>query len=296
MNIKTVFVLLLTALLSVAAVSALDMSEVVKVSKAKVNGFDLSDAQLQSFTRGSDLKLELTLVGLQDFKNAELSAYIAGYEHSDSESGLSAFKMVSVRNGITQTEMLNLKLPESLDAGKYTLTLSFASRNADTFRLQYTIDVSVPEHLVRAKELIVTPAQQVRAGEALVVKARLANVGSNDEDVRVKANIEKLGTRQSSYTSLKAGEERTSEELFLPIDACAAPGKYSLEVTTEFNDLKASSSSSYDVEVLAGDCAGATTGKSSTKSFLENALLVLVVLVLIVALIVGFSRMRSDDD
>lgn len=295
MNIKNGIVLLLTALISLTAVSALDMSEVVKVSKARINGLDLSDAQLQSFTRGSDLRLELTLEGLQNFKNAELSASIAGYEHSDTETGLNALKVVSLREGITQTEVLNLKLPETLDSGKYTLTVSFDSRNAQPFRLTYTIDVSVPEHLVKAKELIVTPAKQVRAGEALVVKARLANKGSNDEDVRVQASVEALGTKQATYLSLASGEEKTTEELFLPVDACATAGKYALEVTAQFNDQKESTSSSYDVEVLKGDCAGATSAKGPTKSFFENALLVLVVIVIIVALILGFSRMKSED-
>ena len=291
MNIKTIGAFFLVALISLVAVSAVDMSAVVKVSKTQLNGLDLSEAKLHSFTRGSDLNLELTLEGLQTFQNVEMTATIAGSEFND----ITAVKVFSVREGIMQNQNVKLHLPETLASGEYTLAVTFNSRNAEALRLFYKIDVSVPEHAVAIKEVLVTPAKQVRAGEALLVKARLSNKGANDEDVRVEANAETLNTKQATYTTLNADDEKTTEELFLPIDACATAGKHTVTVKASYNDGKDSSTASYDVDILAGNCAGAGS-KTSSKTFLENALLVLVVLVLIVALIVGFSRLRNSDE
>lgn len=304
--------------LSSVFVAAQDHVVPVAITQAEIDGTEIEPFGFNQLDieRDSEFTLKLELESWEDAKDVEISAEITGYEFNDVKEIRDRIGPFDFDANVTYVKKLQLSLPDDVDLDDYQLRVYLSDRNGWTMSYNYALRVNTERHELKIEDVILNPGYSVQAGQALLTTVRLENKGQKDQkDVKVTASIPALGISATEYVEeIEKNDEEETEELFLRLPKCAEPGVYEMTVDVWFNDLHKKVSDSGKVTVLENPaCAPEPeavvivqpanmteqpvqqqTSTGGVRAALEVILLVLVALLVIVGLIIGFSRMRAE--
>lgn len=306
--------------LSSVMVAAQDRLVPVSIVEAEIDGTEIEPFGWNQLDleRDQEFTLKLELLAFEDAKDVEINARITGYEFSDVNAISDQIGPFDFDANVTYIKKMQLSLPDDVDLDDYKLRVYLSDRNGWEMLFTYDLKVDAKRHELKIEDVILSPGYSVQAGQALLATVRLENKGQKDQqDVKVVATIPALGVSATEYVEeIEAADEEETEELFLRLPKCAEPGVYDMTVDVWFNDLHKKVSDSGKVTVLENPaCApepapvvvvqqavnqtavepvnSESSGK--VRAALEIILLVLVALLVIVGLIIGFSRMRAEE-
>jgi len=261
------------------------------------HGIEIADV---SFSPGNTVKAGrslLTTVLLENY----------GYEDEDDvkvtvsvpELGISATEYVDV----VETDSHNvdyedvpemfLPIPATAAEGEYQVKVTAKYDHFETVTKTYTINV-VANELFQEQTLVLAYApenQNVATGKTAIYALELDNAGTQSKAYVLEAAAGDWATASvsESLVVLRPGESKVvSVSLSVANDAVVGEHLASVVLKSGSEDLQ---TVVLKANVLAGDNSG-----SSLRNGLEIALIVLVVLLVIIGLIIGFSRLRKDDE
>ena len=323
MKALTTILFSILLLLSAVVVSAQQRVVPVTIEHAEIDSTDIDDFEGCGCTnqldieRNQDFTLKLELFGWQDSKDVEIRAFISGYEFNDVNAINDQIGPFDFFENVTYVKKMKLTLPDDVNVDKYLLRVVISDRNGWAQAYNYALSVDTKRHDVKIKDVTLSPGNSVKASQALLARIRVENKGQKEErDIKVSASLPALGVSAAGYVDkVKSDDEKESEELFLKLPKCADPGVYDLNVDVWYNDGHNKVSQSTKVTVLENEqckpepqptvivqqavnqteapASDASAGK--VRNALEIILLVLVALLVIVGLILGFTRMRGEE-
>ena len=260
---------------------------------------------------------------------AALPITIDKVEVDDVELSLSGTNRLDVqRDGTIDVEVLLTadQDVEDVDEDDYRLRLLVTDRNGQEIFQNYQLKIDVPRHEVKVEDILLTPSGEAMAGQALLATVRLENQGEKDEDdVRVDVSIPELRVSGSDYIDeIETGDEEETEEIFMRLPLCAETGVYTVDVDVTYDEGHRSTRASGKVQVRENpQCAALAapaddevkvivdanaqplettqpvvekSAKSTVRKALETLVIILVGLLVIVALVIAFNKLKNDDD
>lgn len=321
-TLQTLFLSVLLLVSMVATASAQDSTVPVRILKAEIDNTDIhpNGQNVLDIERDEDFTLKLELTADSDVDDVEIRAFISGYEHSDVSDISARAGPFDFSEDVTYVKKLTLNLPNDLPVDDYKLRVFIADRFGNERLYRYDLSIDTERHDVRVDDVILSPGSTVEAGQALLATVRLENFGQKDQDdVKVSAMIHELGVSGSAYIEeIESEETEQTEEMFLRLPKCAKSGEYELHVKAEYNDGRDLAEKSMKINVIENDAckekevavpvivientSNETMAKeqpvsqpSKIRGALEIVLLVLLALLVIVGLVIGFSRMRAEE-
>jgi len=269
--------LLIALLLSLVLVSAVNALPVT-LDKVEVDDVELSASAVNrlSVERGQDVEVEVRLSSSDKLKNVEVEAFLSGFEYNDVSRVSDLTQVFDMDTNVTYVKKLRLKLSDLVEEDDYKLRIIVSDRNNDELVENFALKVDVPRHGLKIKNLVQTPEGSVRAGQALLAKVRLRNMGEKDErDVKVTFSLPDLGVSGTTFVDEVENndKEEESEEVYLRLPKCAKEGTYLLKVDVEFDNNHRKVSETKPVTLLANeDCKEGTSQQKSVTlgSSLEN--------------------------
>ncbi len=304
--LSTVFVAAQNTIVPVAIEQAeIDHTEIMPFG---VNQLDIE--------RDQAFELKLNLMAWEDAKDVEIRAFISGYEFNDVKSISDQLGPFDFASNVTYIKKLHVSLPDDVDTDNYQLRVMLSNRNGWQQIYNYELKVDTKRHVVKIDDVYMS-SNSVKAGQAVTATVRLENQGQKDEkDVKVVVSVPALGVSATDYVdSIDNDDQEETEEMFLRMPKCAEPGVYDVKIDSWFNDGHDKVSGETKLTVLENEACTpepapvvvvqSAMNQTSTdvapvsagrlRSALEIILLVLVALLVIVGLIIGFSRMRGEE-
>ncbi len=318
MKALTTLLFSVVLVLSAVFVGAQDHIVPVTIEEAEIDGteIDAFDVNQLDIERDQEFTLKLELFAWENAKDVEIRAFVSGYEFNDVNSISDRIGPFDFDENVTYIKKMKLSLPDDVDVDDYQLRVVLSDRNGWELVYHFALQIDTKRHAMKIEDVTLSPSA-VKAGQALLATVRLENQGQKDEDdVKVTASIPALGVSATDYIEeIESDEEEETEEMFIRLPKCAEPGVYDLNLDVWFNDGHSKVSDSTKVTILENEAcnpepqpvvvvqqstnqtASAPEDASSGKvrSALEIILLVLVALLVIVGLIIGFTRMRSEE-
>lgn len=298
--------LMLIAVLTAGAVSALPSIDRVDIDDTTVYENQVNRLDIEV---GNTVPVEVWLTSTEDLDNVRVEVEITGYEHGDISDKTELFR---TEPDATYKKNLMLSLPEDMDKDSYQLRVQVTDRNSGELIQSYNLLLDLARHSMTIEDVVFYPENAVTAGQALLATVRVENFGQKDEnDVRVHVSIPELGVGATDYIEeVESDDQEETEELYIRIPADALTGDYTVLIDVDYNDGHASISQTNSISILAKPAPTVqqvvvqtqTTepvepaGKSTLRSVLEGILLVLVGLLVIVAIILGVSKLSSRDE
>lgn len=320
-SIKTLFVCLM-ALLVVSSALALPLT----VEQVQLDDVDLDQNvdNTLDLERNQEYELEVLITPDEDLEDVEVEAKISGYEYNDVNPVYANSGVKDMDAGNTYKIKLKVSLPDDIQEDTYLLRLRISDRAGTHNDLLYQLKVDVPRHKLDVEDVLFYPGGNVVAGQALLTTVRLENNGEKDEkDVKVEVSMPELGLSAADYVDeIESDDEEETEEMFLRVPVCAKTGAYPVEVRVSYDNGHEHATAKTMVNVLASercveevekedetkvvvqdntedkpeDTTETVPPKSNLRSALETVLLVLVGLLVVVGLIIGFSKLRSEEE
>lgn len=211
----------------------------VSVEEVEIDGVKLfENAQnTLSLERGQEYEIRVRFLAFERIRNAEVRAFISGYEFSDIEPIDDKTEIFDAEPNVTYVKKLNVRIPDELDKADYKLRVVISDRFSDETRANYNLQIDAPRNALKIDDVIFNPANSVRAGSSLLVRVRVENKGEREqEDVRVTVSIPELGITGTQYiNSLDENDEEETEEILLRIPRCAKSGNYETAIDVEFS-------------------------------------------------------------
>lgn len=245
----------------------------IEVLYVKVNGEVVNDNETirTSLERGQDIEIIVKLRSLVNLTNVEVSAFISGYEYNDDidERVSDVYLFDDTEAGVEYVAKLKVKLPAVMDKDNYKLRVAISDRYSSLAVFNYNLKIEAPKHKIIIKDIILNPAEKIKAGRSLVANVRVKNVGDQQEDdIKIKAEVLGLeGVQDVFYIDdLDEEESKTSEDLLLRIPVETKPGIYTLKVTVYYDNEHSKVTDTVDFEVLKADIVTPTQSQTSSTS------------------------------
>ena len=217
----------------------------------EVNDVDLDTAVTKNLKKTDELDVLVTLK-IEDknttTEDVQIEVELTGYDKSDKGKVTDETDTFDVKVNQVYDKRLNLELPVRFEQGRYSLKVRIDDKT-DSITFIFPVDIDAEGHLLEIRDIVLSPENEVKAGRALLVTARIKNRGAKEEeDVKVKASVPALGISASDYideldeedcdktADKDCDDSVTSEELYLRIPDCAEPGQYTVKVTVEYDD------------------------------------------------------------
>jgi hypothetical protein len=306
--------MLLCSLALVGAVAAIP----VTITRVEIDDHNLESDQTNrlDIVRGEKVEFEVTLEASSDVDDAEVEVFVSGFEHNQEMRLADHVGPFDMDAGVTYRKTLSITFPDLVDEDDYKVRIIVTDRNGREVIENYNVKLDVERHELKIVDAIFTPSKHVQAGQALLSVVRVENFGEKDEeDVKVTFSVPELGLSATDYIDeIEADEEEETEELYLKLPKCAEPGKYDAVITVQYNDGFDRVAAQGQIEVLENPaCAEdkvevvneqppaqdnmtqAEPKTSKIRKALEIILLVLVALLVVIGLIIGFSRMGAEE-
>ncbi|MCF7860989.1 hypothetical protein K9M79_01995 [Candidatus Woesearchaeota archaeon] len=270
MNLRTKIVSMLSLILLVVLGANVFAGAIpVTISDVEMEGTTLTanDTTRVDFERGNRIEVRVELEATGNASDVVVEAFISGYEYSDRQAISDATHVFDVESGVKYVKKLYLDLPDRADEDDYKVRIIVTDRNNDEIVQNYNIKMDVPRHDLAIKDVIFSPEGSVVAGRALLVAARVKNMGEQDEEgIKIKATIPDLGLSASDYVEeLEYDESVTSEELYLRIPSCTKEGEYNVKISAYYDDNYESTSVIKTIYVEADECGGTDVDTDSSK-------------------------------
>jgi len=275
--------------------------------------------------RNEEFELELELFAYEDADDVEIRAFVSGFEHSGLEPISDLIGPLDLDANVTYKRSMKLTLPDDVEVDDYKLRVVISDRDNEEVIYNYNLHVNTKRHELQIEDVSLNPGASVQAGQALLATVRVENSGQKDEDdVKVTVSIPALGISATDFVEeIEEAEEEETEELFLRLPRCAEAGVYDMMIETVYNERRNKVVDTMQVQILENkDCKpkpapvvvvqqqenvskqaveqakpeqpAESAGAGKVRSALEIILLVLVALLIIVGLIIGFTRMREE--
>jgi len=317
MNMQKLFgvivLMLLCGLALVGAVAAIPVS----ITRVEIDDHKLESDQTNrlDIVRGEKVEFEVTLDASADVDDAEVEVFVSGFEHNQDLRLADHIGPFDMDAGVTYRKTLSITFPDLVEEDDYKVRVIVTDRNGREVIENYNVKLDVERHELKIVDAIFTPSKHIQAGQALLSVVRIENFGEKDEeDVKVTFSVPELSLSATDYIDeIEAGEEEETEELYLKLPKCAEPGKYDAAITVQYNDGFDRVAAQGQIEVLENPaCAedkvevvneqppkdemvDAVPKTSKIRKALEIILLVLVALLVLIGLVIGFSRMGSEE-
>ncbi|MBI4451457.1 hypothetical protein HY642_05765 [Candidatus Woesearchaeota archaeon] len=316
-NIVRMLVLMVVLIATAGLASAISLT----VDKVEVNDVEVSPNQVTRLdqVRDNEFEVRVKFTAQDNLKNAELVAFMSGYEYNDFDRIASNTHVFDADANVTYTKILRLKLSDMVEEDDYKLRLIFTDRNGQELIQNYNLKIDVPRHVVKIEDVMMSPASEVRSGSALLTTVRVRNLGEKlEKDLKVTVSIPELGLEAADYVDeLKTEQEKETEEIYLRIPKCAKEGSYQARIWVDYDRNHEKAATTATVNVVGDDSCkplpqpvqtvqvvvpaqpaapAAAPAKSGLRGAMEVMLLVLVALLVVIALIIGFSRMKGDEE
>jgi hypothetical protein len=319
-----IFVALALAFLAAASAAA---ALPAYIDSAKVNDQELvpNDWTRLDMQRTDKLELELQLSALEQVSDVQVQAFISGYEYNTGDSRIEADSAnFDMEPNVTYVKRLSFTIPGDIAQDDYKLRIVVSDRNSDAIVEDYNLKIEGFRHAINIADVILSDSV-VKQGGALLAIVRVENWGQlTESNVKVTASVPELGLSASDFVDeIKVDKQKDSQELYLRVPTCAKAGVYKLNIEAAYNRGHDTVKASAPFEVIeSGSCAikhvvpqpvqpasivvvqqptvpaENTTApvSSGLKSALEITLLVLIGLLVIVGIVLGLTRLRSDED
>jgi uncharacterized membrane protein len=250
----------------------------------------LATVELQNFGDGDEEDVKVT-VAVEEL-GISASDYIDNVEANENSRSVS----------YETTEELFLSIPDCAEAGTYALKVTAEYDEYESTTASYSLTVVegdyCDENGDETERLVIAvgpESQEVNAGSEAVYAIALSNEGDSSESYTLSVSVASSDLSTSLSESLVVLESSESAVVYAYVsaDSEASEGSYPVTILVD-NDGKTIETLSLTLEVEAsGDEASEGV---SLRNGLEIALIVLVVLLVIVGLIIGFSRLRSNEE
>lgn len=267
MNImKISVVLVLMAVLSVTAVTA-----DIGIDYVRINGEQVLNNENLVVELGETLNIRVRVTAENsnesnvEYNDVEVMARLIGFNYRDREGNLVAIEgPFDMDSGDTRNIDLKLRVPITADKDEYELRIDVGDRRNDYDGMRVTLRIKDPNVGLLFRDVIMSPMGSVEAGRALLVQARVENLGRRDlRDIKITAEIPRLNVEGSTFlderirgTTVGQADIAVSEEILLRIPACAQPGVYDVVVTAEF-DRYERETLTRSIQVVASDSCAA---------------------------------------
>jgi len=274
-KVKALSILALLLLSVFANIGFADLSDDwdVAVYDVELNGRDYN-GYLKQVDFEDEIELSFTLMSYRDIENCKAMAVLA--TEYDQDKAMDSSSMFDLKADREKEMTLSLDLPESVDAGEYVLNLIIFGDESGNVIYTEQFDIAVEsdaKHNIKIKDVIVTP-EVVKAGRQIKVKAKMENLGNDDEDdVKITASIPELQISESDYISeLEQGETKYSEPLYLITEKCTEAGTYDLVVKVTYSSGKESTETKIPVEIASSEaCIADTESVADIKVKIDKA-------------------------
>ncbi len=222
------------------------------------------------------------------------SDYIDNIEVDDND-GTTTVEGVSYET----TEELFLSIPDCAAAGSYELTVEVEYDYDQTVSESYTLTVTEGDYCDESSSssseerlvIAVGPESQTASqGETATFAIALSNEGDDSETFTLELSSVD-GAFASLSDSLVVLSEGESQVVYGYVAISDATGNVPVTLSVA-NEGETIETVSLSVEVEES----ASSDSASLRNALEIALIVLVVLLVLVGLIIGFTRLRKEDD
>jgi hypothetical protein len=313
-------------LMAAVMVNAVD----VGITQTKVNGVELlpnSPLQLDIESGGS-LDLEIEFVGLAAAENVEVFARLSGND----ESAQKTIPLLDVQSQTKYTRTLSLELPDDFTSDSYQLLLFVGDKSSEVILETYNLAIRGKRHHLVVNDVLV---RSMGNGYATASARIRNVGYKDQKDVRVNVAIPELGVSTTTYMDwIASGEEESTQEMMIAVPDCVETKTYAMTVRLDYNKKKANTVATREVLITDDRCptSGITTQgdivasgeaalppvdanawkdknhdhskhaghegkehKSLFKSILECILLLVVGLAALLALVVGATKLRSDE-
>jgi len=155
-----------------------------------------------------------------------------------------------------ETETFTFTVPYDADEGKHNILVEVEWDDNGYNKLEETLDVEKEKHDVEIVNAYVG-STTVQPGKTTELAVELANIGENDENVRIKVESQDLGIEEwTAQFELEDGDTVT-QYLTFAVPANAVAGKYFLHVNAYYN-----SGTDVDAEFVTLTVDGETTATS----------------------------------
>lgn len=299
--------------LMILAVMALAVgaSALPVIDKVEVDGTTVFENQINrlSIESGDEFEVEVWLTATQSSDNVRVEAEITALNDNDEVADQT--DLFDVEANATYKKTLTLSIPADSDEDSYKLRIEVSDRNSGAVIQSYNLVLDMPRHKVVITDVVLYPESNAVAGQALLASVRLENFGQKDEeDVRVRVSIPELGISATDYIDeIESDDEEETEEMYMRIPSDAKAGDYTVKVDVEYNDghdtlsttrlvsiEKAPEPKTAVVPTQVQPVQPVVAEKSMIRKVLEGILLVLVGLLVIVAIILGISKLSRKDE
>lgn len=294
-KLLTIFAAILSATL-LFAISA-SASYPLEITHSEINGITVQPNTADNLLlvqRDSTLTLNVQLKATEQItKLLELRATISGLDQNAySKDKVEDSKLLDNFDKNTIYPLtFTLKLPSDLEQDTYTISLTAEDKNSNELsKWTYTFKLGTQRHNIQLKEAFTIPTNTVRAGESVIVKTRVKNVGEKEERIRIEAKLENANapitatatvtataTNQASdvtyIEALKPQTEKDAGDLYLLIPECTPAGKYNIIVNAEYNENRETTSKILAIKIVEGtQCiSNSQTGNTITGPETINA-------------------------
>ncbi|MCX6708026.1 MAG: hypothetical protein NTW67_00035 [Candidatus Woesearchaeota archaeon] len=250
----TIITILALFLAAITAVSALP----VNLEEVEVDGTILQEDAVNklSLERGTDYEVRIKFTATANIKDAEVRAFISGYEYSDIEDIEDKTQTFDADSGVTYVKKLNIMIPDDVDSADYKLRIIISDRYSDERTADYNLKLDVPRNALKVSDVVFNPANAVKSGSALLTTVRVQNSGEKAQnDVKVTVSIPGLGVSATEYIEQidNNDEEEETEEIFLRMPKCAKAGNYDVTVDVEYSQGHYKITQKNTIAVLADD-------------------------------------------
>lgn len=315
----------LIGILAILLLASTAMAVPVTIDSVEVDDVELKTTQTNRFdvTRDNEIEVEVLLTATADIDDIQLEAFMSGFEYNDVSPMSASTKLFSLDVNETRRFVLPIKLNEDVEEDNYKLRIMVSDRDGSLTIQNYNLKIDVERHDLKIEDIVFTPSGSVTAGQALLATVRVENQGEKDEqDVRVDVAIPALQLSGSDYIDeVEADDEEETEEIFMRVPLCAQSGAYDAEVTLTFDEGHQTERRTSRVTVMENPQCEETkkkqetvevvvaaqaqplepaepvkASKSTLRSVLETLVLILVGLLIIVVLVIGFNKLKKDDE
>lgn len=264
-----ILALLVFSIVALVSLSATVSAVPVAVDFVKIDGDIVSGNELIEVDRNTNLDIKVKLLALANAEDVRVETMIQGFEHGVISDESDIF---DIDAGETYTKKLSMHLPDEMDRNNYMLRIIISDRDSELFQQNYNLDIDTARHAMKIEDVAFSPGAEIQAGRSLLTTVRLENKGEQDEEVRVTVAIPDLGIQQADFIDeVESDETVTSEELFLRVPACTAPGQYTAEITLSYNDDFDSVSEQRTITVVDGGLCNVQAAPQEDKTLIAIA-------------------------
>jgi uncharacterized membrane protein len=237
------------------------------IEQVEIDGFDITNSQFR-VERGENIEFKVKFRSAIDLENIDIHLDVNGYKYQAIHTS-KHLRTIDANDseGIT----LQLDLPDDVEDDFYSLRLTISNR-IDRFEQEYKLHIDQADTLVSITDIIINPANNIKAGGSLLAFARVENKGEQKEkNVRITVSIPDLGQSQTGYINdIDVDEEEESPELLLRIPRCADSGVYDIVVEAQYDNRRETVKKSQIIQIKADDSC-TTKGPTSVVTGLHLA-------------------------